>query len=153
MASPSPPDTASTGGSPLWTILLILVMLVWGNSFIAIKHVVEHVTPLELVTVRFVPVALTFAALLLPTRGRQVWRLIRAEGWVLRNTLACSIFRIEKSPAYTVEPVALPNASTRRSGLPTVRSGGRSVGGNGFAWYFILFILTHPSALLPSGPP
>ncbi|MDY7040341.1 MAG: DMT family transporter [Chloroflexota bacterium] len=83
MASPSPPDTASTGGSPLWTILLILVMLVWGNSFIAIKHVVEHVTPLELVTVRFVPVALTFAALLLPTRGRQVWQMIRAEGWRL----------------------------------------------------------------------
>jgi drug/metabolite transporter (DMT)-like permease len=41
------------------------------------------VTPLELVTVRFVPVALTFAALLLPMRGRQVWRLIRAEGWRL----------------------------------------------------------------------
>ena len=40
-------------------------------------------TPLELVTVRFVPVALTFAALLLPTRGRQVWRLIRADGWRL----------------------------------------------------------------------
>ena len=40
-------------------------------------------TPLELVTVRFVPVALTFAALLLPMRGRQVWRLIRAEGWRL----------------------------------------------------------------------
>jgi hypothetical protein len=41
------------------------------------------VTPLELLTVRLVPVALTFAALLLPTRGRQVWRLIRADGWRL----------------------------------------------------------------------
>jgi len=71
------------GGTTLWTTLLVLVTLVWGNSFIAIKHVVEHVTPLELVTVRFVPVALTFAALLLPTRGRQVWRMIRAEGWRL----------------------------------------------------------------------
>jgi len=70
-------------GATLWTILLILVTLVWGNSFIAIKHVVEYVTPLELVTVRFVPVALTFAALLLPTRGRQVWRMVRAEGWRL----------------------------------------------------------------------
>jgi len=71
----------SAGGATIWTSLLILVTLVWGNSFIAIKHVVEYVTPLELVTVRFVPVALTFAALLLPTRGRQVWRMIRADGW------------------------------------------------------------------------
>jgi drug/metabolite transporter (DMT)-like permease len=73
----------SSGGAALWTGLLILVTLIWGNSFIAIKHIVEYVTPLELVTVRFVPVALIFAALLLPTRGRQVWRMIRAEGWRL----------------------------------------------------------------------
>jgi drug/metabolite transporter (DMT)-like permease len=73
----------STGGATLWTGLLILVTLIWGNSFIAIKHVVEYVTPLELVTVRFVPVALTFAVLLLPTRSRQVWQIIRAEGWRL----------------------------------------------------------------------
>jgi len=65
----------------MWPGLLVLVTLVWANSFIAIKHVVAYVTPLELVTVRFVPVALTFAALLLPTRGRQVWQLIRADGW------------------------------------------------------------------------
>jgi len=71
----------SPGGTTLWTILLILTTLIWGNSFIAIKHVVEHVTPLELVTVRFVPVALTFAALLLPTRGRQVWQMVRVDGW------------------------------------------------------------------------
>jgi len=70
-------------GTAVWPTLLVLVTLMWGNSFIAIKHVVEHVTPLELVTVRFVPVALTFAALLLPTRGRQVWHMVRAEGWRL----------------------------------------------------------------------
>ncbi len=67
----------------LWTSLLVLATLVWGNSFIAIKHVVEHVSPLELVALRYVPAALTFAVLLLPTRGRQVWQLIRAEGWRL----------------------------------------------------------------------
>lgn len=71
------------GGTALWTGLLILTMMVWGNSFIAIKYVVAYVTPLELVTVRFVPVALIFALLLLPTRGRQVWRLVRAESWRL----------------------------------------------------------------------
>jgi drug/metabolite transporter (DMT)-like permease len=71
------------GKATLWTSLLLLTTLIWGNSFIAIKHVVAYVTPLELVTVRFVPVALTFAALLLPTRGRQMWHLVRAEGWRL----------------------------------------------------------------------
>jgi drug/metabolite transporter (DMT)-like permease len=64
-----------------WTGLLILVTLIWGNSFIAIKHVVQYVTPLELVTVRFVPVAVIFATWLLPTRGRRVWHLIRSETW------------------------------------------------------------------------
>jgi len=77
MSSDSPSRTT------LWTILLIFVTLIWGNSFIAIKHVVEYVTPLELVAVRFIPVALTFAVLLLPTRSRQVWQVIRAEGWRL----------------------------------------------------------------------
>jgi drug/metabolite transporter (DMT)-like permease len=67
----------------LWYGLLVLTMLVWGNSFIAIKYAVQYVTPLELVTVRFVPVALIFAAWLLPTQGRQVWRLIRDESWRL----------------------------------------------------------------------
>ncbi len=67
----------------LWTTLLILAMLVWGNAFVAIKHIVEYVSPLELVALRFVPVALTFAAMLLPTRGREIWQLIRAEGWRL----------------------------------------------------------------------
>ena len=66
-----------------WTALLILVTLFWGNSFIAVKVIVRHVSPLELVTVRFVPVALIFAALLLPTRGREVWAMVRADGWWL----------------------------------------------------------------------
>ena len=66
-----------------WTALLVLVTLFWGNSFIAVKVIVQHVSPLELVTVRFVPVALIFAALLLPTRGREVWAMVRADGWRL----------------------------------------------------------------------
>jgi drug/metabolite transporter (DMT)-like permease len=70
-------------GMLTWTGLLLLVTLIWGNSFIAIKHVVQYVTPLELVTVRFVPVAVIFAAWLLPTRGREVVRLVRAESWRL----------------------------------------------------------------------
>ncbi|NIV38234.1 MAG: EamA family transporter [Anaerolineae bacterium] len=66
-----------------WTGLLLLVTLVWGNSFIAIKHIVQYVTPLELVTVRFVPVAIGFAAWLLPARWREVVRLVREESWRL----------------------------------------------------------------------
>ena len=84
----------STGGATLWTSLLILVTLVWGNSFIAIKHIVEYVTPLELVTVRFVPVALTFAVMLLPTRRRQVWQMIRTEGWRLASVPVGAALRI-----------------------------------------------------------
>jgi len=71
------------GGTRRWIPLLALTAMIWGFSFTAVKHVVQHVTPLELVTLRFVPAGLTFAALLLPTRGRQVWEMIRAEGWRL----------------------------------------------------------------------
>jgi hypothetical protein len=59
------------GGSLLWSVLLVLVTFIWGNSFIAIKHIVEYVSPLELVALRFVPVALTFALVLLPTTPDQ----------------------------------------------------------------------------------
>jgi len=70
-------------GSFLWVVLLVLVTLMWGNSFIAIKHIVEYVSPLELVTLRFVPVALTFILILLPSRGGRVREMIREEGWRL----------------------------------------------------------------------
>jgi drug/metabolite transporter (DMT)-like permease len=79
-------DTGSPswrGRTTTWIGLLLLVTLIWGNSFIAIKHIVQYVTPLELVTVRFVPVALIFAALLLPTRWREIVRLVRDESWRL----------------------------------------------------------------------
>ena len=69
--------------SAFWILLLVLVTLLWGNSFIAVKHIVSYVSPLELVALRFVPVALTFGALLLPKRGSQVRALIREEWWRL----------------------------------------------------------------------
>ncbi|MGD2176836.1 MAG: DMT family transporter [Anaerolineae bacterium] len=70
-------------GSYLWGILLVLVTLIWGNSFIAIKHIVAYVSPLELVALRFVPVALTFGAILLPTQGRRIRSMMREEWWRL----------------------------------------------------------------------
>ena len=57
---------------------------------------------------------------------------------MLRKTLACSMCGMLKSPAYTVAPVALPRASTRRSGLPTWRSSGRSTGGRGLVLHIVL---------------
>lgn len=83
MAHLSQDSQKASGGTALWTVLLVLVALIWGNAFVAIKHVIAHVSPLELVTVRFVPVALTFAVWLLPTRSREVWQLLRAAGWRL----------------------------------------------------------------------
>jgi drug/metabolite transporter (DMT)-like permease len=82
MRKPGRNDTPQRS-TRLWTALLVLVTLIWGASFAAIRHIVSHVTPLELVTVRFVPVALTFALLLLPTRGREIWQIVRAESWRL----------------------------------------------------------------------
>ena len=76
-------STLSPSQIVIWTSLLVLVALIWGNSFIAIKYVVRYVTPLELVTVRFVPVALTFIPILTFKYGRQVWHVIRSEYWRL----------------------------------------------------------------------
>lgn len=67
----------------LWTPLLLLVAFFWGSSFVAVKHMLQFVNPLELVTMRFVPVALIFAAVLVPTRGREIWRMLRVERWRL----------------------------------------------------------------------
>jgi drug/metabolite transporter (DMT)-like permease len=82
-------DTSNQNGtlSPtqiaLWTSLLVSITLLWGNSFIAIKYVVRYVTPLELVTVRFVPVAITFVIIVLPKYRSQLWSIIRTEWWRL----------------------------------------------------------------------
>lgn len=65
----------------VWTFLLLLVAFFWGNSFIAVKHIIQYVNPLEMVTVRFVLAAVIFAAVLLPTRGREVWHMLRMERW------------------------------------------------------------------------
>jgi drug/metabolite transporter (DMT)-like permease len=67
----------------MWIGLLVLVTLLWGNAFVAIKRVIAYVNPLELVTVRYVPVAVAFALVLIPTRRREVWRAVREDGWRL----------------------------------------------------------------------
>lgn len=63
--------------------LLVLVTFLWGNSFIAIKHVVGYVTPLELVPLRFIPVAMVFAVWILISRRSEAWLMVKSHGWHL----------------------------------------------------------------------
>lgn len=60
-------------------LLLVLVTLIWGNSFIAIKHAVQFLAPIELTILRFVPVALIFSILLLTTRRVAFWQMVRRD--------------------------------------------------------------------------
>ena len=60
-------------------LLLVLVTLIWGNSFIAIKHAVQFLAPVELTILRFVPVALIFGVLLLTTRRVAFWQMVRRD--------------------------------------------------------------------------
>jgi len=60
-------------------LALVLITILWGNSFIAMKHAVQFLTPVELTILRFIPVAVAFAALLLPTRRVSFWAMARKE--------------------------------------------------------------------------
>jgi drug/metabolite transporter (DMT)-like permease len=60
-------------------LLLLLVILIWGNSFIAIKHAVQFLAPIELTILRFVPVALIFGILLLTTPRVACWQMVRRD--------------------------------------------------------------------------
>ena len=60
-------------------LLLVLVTLIWGNSFIAIKHAVQFLAPIELTILRFIPVALIFGVLLLTTRRVAFWQMVRRD--------------------------------------------------------------------------
>jgi len=63
-------------------LALVLITILWGNSFIAIKHAIQFLTPMELTILRFIPVAVAFAALILPTRRASLWAMVRKE-WPL----------------------------------------------------------------------
>ena len=64
-------------------LALVLITILWGNSFIAIKHAVQFLTPIELTVLRFIPVAVAFAALLLPTRRASLWAMIKKDWPIL----------------------------------------------------------------------
>ena len=64
-------------------LALVLITILWGNSFIAIKHAVQFLTPMELTILRFIPAAVAFAALLLPTQRASFWAMVRKDGLIL----------------------------------------------------------------------
>jgi drug/metabolite transporter (DMT)-like permease len=64
-------------------LALVLITILWGNSFIAIKHAVQFLTPMELTILRFIPAAVAFAALLLPTRWASFWAMVRKDWLIL----------------------------------------------------------------------
>jgi drug/metabolite transporter (DMT)-like permease len=53
--------------------------MAWGGSFVAVKHALQYLSPLELLFARFVPAASVFALLLYSSQGRDVLTLVRAE--------------------------------------------------------------------------
>lgn len=59
---------------------LTVVALVWGNAFVAIRHAVQFMTPVELAAARFLPVVILFGGWLLATDRAGVWQLAR-EAW------------------------------------------------------------------------
>ena len=64
-------------------LALVLITILWGNSFIAIKHAIQFLTPMELTILRFIPVGVAFAALLLPTQRASFWAMVRKEWPIL----------------------------------------------------------------------
>lgn len=77
-------------------LLLVLVTLIWGNSFIAIKHAVQFLAPVELTIVRFIPVALIFGILLLTTRRVAFWQMVRRDwlGLVLLGLSGAVVYNL-----------------------------------------------------------
>ena len=72
-------------------LALVLITILWGNSFIAIKHAVQLLTPMELTILRFIPAAVAFAALLLPTRRTSFWAMVRKD-WPILTFLGLTGF-------------------------------------------------------------
>jgi drug/metabolite transporter (DMT)-like permease len=64
-------------------LALVLITILWGNSFIAMKHAVQFLAPMELTILRFIPVAVAFAALLMPTQRASFWSMVRKEWPIL----------------------------------------------------------------------
>lgn len=58
---------------------LVLVAIVWGNAFVAIRHAIQFVTPAELAAARFLPVVILFGGWLLASERAGAWQLWREQ--------------------------------------------------------------------------
>lgn len=63
--------------------LLVLLFVIWSNSFTAIAHLLEALSPMQLVLARFLPVALFCLVWLLvsPARRRETRTILREAPW------------------------------------------------------------------------
>jgi len=61
---------------------LVAATVAWGGGFVAIKQLLDYLSPLELVLMRFIPSALSFAVLLWLRERETLYQLLRQE-WLL----------------------------------------------------------------------
>lgn len=60
-------------------VSLILLTIAWGNAFVAIRHAIQFITPVELAAARFLPVVILLGGWLLATDRAGVWQLLRKD--------------------------------------------------------------------------
>jgi len=58
---------------------LTILAVAWGNAFIAIRHALQFMTPVELAAARFLPVIILMGGWLLATDRAGAWQLLREE--------------------------------------------------------------------------
>ena len=62
----------------IYASLTVLAVL-WGNAFVAIRHAVQFMAPVELAAARFLPVVILLGGFLLATDRAGTWQLLREE--------------------------------------------------------------------------
>lgn len=71
--------------------VLILIGILWGGSFSAIKHLLDVFTPSELILVRFFPAAMIFAVICVLFYRNETYKMLKENFW---NVLAVGLFGI-----------------------------------------------------------
>jgi len=58
---------------------LAFLVVIWGNAFVAIRHAVQFMTPIELAAARFLPVVLILGSWLLICDRDGLWQLVHSD--------------------------------------------------------------------------
>ncbi len=64
-------------------ILLVATTVVWGGSFVAVKHALNYLSPLDLLFMRFAPATLAFGLLIRCRQQQNLATLVQKEWWSL----------------------------------------------------------------------